>query len=81
MNYIGSKKSLLEFLEKSIISVVKRKNSTFSDLFAWTWIVGRFFKEKGYKVIANDYKRFKAGKDRNFKKDSVLEYLHYVKIK
>jgi adenine-specific DNA methylase len=36
MNYIGSKKSLLEFLEKSINSVVKEKNYTFSDLFAGT---------------------------------------------
>jgi adenine-specific DNA methylase len=34
MNYIGSKKSLLEFLETSINSVVKEKKYTFSDLFA-----------------------------------------------
>gem|GEM_PF-5451188 len=34
MNYIGSKKSLLEFLETSINSIVKEKNYIFSDLFA-----------------------------------------------
>jgi len=34
MNYIGSKKSLLDFLYNSIISVVKKDNYIFSDLFA-----------------------------------------------
>ena len=34
-----------------------------------------------YWVFTKEYRRFKAWKDRNFKKDSVLEYLHYVKIK
>jgi len=33
-----------------------------------------------YGVFTKEYRRFKAGKDRNFKKDSVLEYLHYVKL-
>jgi len=33
-----------------------------------------------YWVFTKEYRRFKAGKDRNFKKDSVTEYLHYVKI-
>jgi len=33
-----------------------------------------------YWVFTKEYRRFKAGKDRNFKKDSVLEYLHYVEI-
>jgi adenine-specific DNA-methyltransferase len=33
-----------------------------------------------YGVFTKDYRRFKAGKDRKFKKDSVLEYLHYIKI-
>ena len=46
MNYIGSKLKLLKFLETSISKVVKEKNYTFSDLFAGTGIVGRYFKEK-----------------------------------
>ena len=54
MNYIWSKKSLLDFLYNSIISVVKRKDFTFSDLFAGTGIVWRYFKEKWHQVIAND---------------------------
>jgi adenine-specific DNA-methyltransferase len=35
-----------------------------------------------YWVFKQEYKRFKADKteNRNHKKDSVIEYLHYVKI-
>ncbi len=54
MNYIGSKLSLLEFLEESINKVVDRDCDTFCDLFAGTGIVGSYFKKKGYRVIAND---------------------------
>ena len=52
MNYIGSKLSLLEFLEESINKVVDKNCDTFCDLFAGTGIVGRYFKTKGYKIIA-----------------------------
>jgi len=34
MFFIGSKKSLLDFLEKSIYQIVGKKNFTFLDLFA-----------------------------------------------
>ena len=54
MNYIGSKLSLLEFLEESINKVVDKNCDTFCDLFAGTGIVGRYFKKRGYKIIAND---------------------------
>lgn len=54
MNYIGSKLSLLEFLETSIEKVVDKNCDTFCDLFAGTGAVGTYFKRKGYKVIAND---------------------------
>jgi len=55
MNYIGSKLSLLDFLEESINKVVKESdNNVFCDLFAGTGAVGLHFKKKGYKVIAND---------------------------
>lgn len=54
MNYIGSKLSLLEFLEKSINKVVDKNCRTFCDLFAGTGIVGSYFKKRGYKIIAND---------------------------
>ena len=54
MNYIGSKLSLLEFLEESINKVADKNCHTFCDLFAGTGIVGSYFKKKGYSVIAND---------------------------
>lgn len=55
MNYIGSKYSLLDFLTQTINSVVGTDtNKTFADLFAGTGVVGKTFKENGYRVISND---------------------------
>lgn len=56
MNYIGSKLSLLTFLEESINKVVGKDKScrVFCDIFAGTGAVGRHFKKQGYSVIAND---------------------------
>jgi adenine-specific DNA-methyltransferase len=54
MNYIGSKLSLLTFLEESINKVVDKDCNVLCDLFAGTGIVGSYFKKKGYKIIAND---------------------------
>lgn len=54
MNYIWSKLSLLKFLEESIGKVVNKKDYQFSDLFAGTWIVWRYFKQKWHRIIAND---------------------------
>ena len=66
MNYIGSKKSLLEFIESWINEIVWEKNYTFSDLFAWTWIVWRYFKEKWHKVIANDLQYYSFVLNKNY---------------
>jgi len=56
MNYIGSKYSLLAFLEERITKVVgqENKNIVFCDLFAGTGVVGKYFKNKGYQIISND---------------------------
>lgn len=55
MNYIGSKYSLMDFLTKTITSVVGTDtNKTFADLFAGTGVVGKTFKERGYRVLSND---------------------------
>lgn len=54
MNYIGSKFSLLQFLDESITRVVGARSGVFCDLFAGTGAVGCHFKKKGFKVIAND---------------------------
>jgi len=66
MNYIGSKLSLLEFLEKSIDKVVDKNCNTFCDLFAGTGIVGRYFKKKGYKIIANDIQYYSYVLNRHY---------------
>lgn len=61
MNYIGSKYSLIDFLETSIDKTLKMHNETrkpsemvFADLFAGTGVVSGSFKQQGYSIIAND---------------------------
>lgn len=55
MNYIGSKYSLLSFLEENILEFASPKNGhTFFDLFAGTGMVGHHFKRLGFRIIAND---------------------------
>ncbi len=66
MNYIGSKKSLLGFLDDSISEVVGEGNFTFCDLFAGTGVVGQHFKRKGYKVIANDLQYYSYVLNKNY---------------
>lgn len=54
MNYIGSKHSIIDFLEESILDFTKGDGKIFCDIFAGTGIVGKRFKKLGYNVIAND---------------------------
>ena len=57
MNYIGSKYSLLDFLQDTIAEVTgygDRSSFTFADLFAGTGVVGSAYRKKGCKVISND---------------------------
>ena len=61
MNYIGSKFSLLKFLEESIKKTliengeIKKSNQMiFADIFSGTSSVGGYFKSLGYSIIAND---------------------------
>lgn len=61
MNYIGSKYSLIDFLETSIEKTLKSCNENrtpsemvFADLFAGTGVVSGSFKKQGYSIIAND---------------------------
>lgn len=61
MNYIGSKHSLMDFLTETIVTVAGTdSNKIFADLFAGTGVVGKTFKQNGYRVIAND-KRDNSG--------------------
>jgi adenine-specific DNA-methyltransferase len=55
MNYIGSKKHLLDFIETTVKKEVEAlDDKVFCDLFAGTGAVGEHFKSKVQKVIAND---------------------------
>lgn len=57
MNYIGSKYSLLDFLQETISQVTGYADGNgliFGDLFAGTGIVGSTYKEHGWTVLAND---------------------------
>ena len=68
MNYIGSKYSLLDFIDKTIKSVVGEDMSqlVFCDLFAGTGIVGRHFKTQVRKVISNDLEYYSYVLNRNY---------------
>ncbi len=58
MNYIGSKHSLLPFLEKVWREVRDGDEQTACDIFAGTGAVGRMFKRLGLRVIANDFQHY-----------------------
>lgn len=57
LNYIGSKKKLLPFLNYVITQNIK-DNGTFGDLFAGTGVVGEYFSNKGFTVTANDTEKY-----------------------
>ena len=54
VNYIGSKQSLLPFIERVFGQIASGDERSFCDLFAGTGAVGRHFKRHGLRVIAND---------------------------
>ncbi|OQC60185.1 MAG: Modification methylase FokI [Bacteroidetes bacterium ADurb.Bin012] len=78
MNYIGSKKSLLQFLEESIYQIVDKKDFTFLDLFAGTGIVGQHFKSKGHKVTANDLQYYSFVLNKNYIENHQI--LKFIKL-
>lgn len=56
MNYIGSKLSILDFIDSTIKDFVDidTNNVILCDIFAGTSAVGKYFKKKGFNVISND---------------------------
>ncbi len=58
MNYIGSKYSLLPFIDRIYDRIAAQtadgRETSFCDIFAGTGAVARHFKRKGHRVIAND---------------------------
>ena len=76
MNYIGSKKSLLQFLEEAIYQVVGKNDFSFLDLFAGTGAVGQHFKSKGHRVIANDLQYYSFVLNKNYIENyEILKFL------
>ncbi|MDO4526685.1 MAG: DNA adenine methylase [Candidatus Saccharibacteria bacterium] len=66
MNYIGSKLSLLDFIEQSVDEVTAGNYSSVCDLFAGTGAVGKHFKKKGKKIIANDIQTYSYVLNRHY---------------
>ncbi len=66
MNYIGSKLSLLDFIERSIDEITGGDYFTVCDLFAGTGAVGKHFKRKGKQIIANDIQNYSYVLNRHY---------------
>lgn len=68
MNYIGSKYSLLDFIDSTIKEVIGNNltDLVFCDIFAGTGIVGRHFKKQVRKVISNDIEFYSYALNRNY---------------
>ena len=85
MNYIGSKQSLLDFLETTIEEFTGYKEGdsfVFGDLFAGTGVVGQRYKEKGHSVISSDIQYYSYVLNKHYIEnipeldDSLLEYFN-----
>lgn len=66
MNYIGSKHSLLNFIDNGIQKVTDDNFQTVCDIFAGTGAVGRYFKQKGKQIISNDIQYYSYVLNRNY---------------
>lgn len=54
IEFLGHKKSLLQFILSHVEREVSPESSDFTDLFCGTSAVSVAFKKRGYKVTAND---------------------------
>lgn len=68
MRYIGSKKTLLPFIEKCIRDVVgdNLSRSVFCDIFAGSGSVSRHFKPLTDKIISNDWEYYSYALNRHY---------------
>ena len=55
MKYIGNKTRLLDFIYESMIDAKIPMKGTFCDIFSGTASVAKFFKNKGFRIISNDF--------------------------
>ena len=76
MNYIGSKYSLLDFID-SVVSEITANHSKkiiFCDAFAGTGAVGRYFRDKGHKIISNDIQHYSYVINRHLINNKTLKF-------
>ena len=69
MNYIGSKFSLMDFINETIKQVTGLSENTtavFADLFAGTGVVGSTYRSLGCKVLSNDLQFYSYALNRHF---------------
>ena len=76
----------MNFLTETITTVAGTDtNKTFADLFAGTGVVGRTFKQNGYRVIANDIQHYSYVTNKHFIENippldaSIVEHLNALK--
>lgn len=55
MKYLGNKTRLLEFIFDAVVDSKLPQSGVFVDLFSGTGSVGKYFKNKGYGIISNDF--------------------------
>lgn len=87
MNYIGSKRLLLDFIDHAISQCnIKQDNLTICDIFSGTGHVAKHFKRKGHTIIANDLEKFShslirhyIGNHEEIKISKYLEELNKLK--
>ena len=83
MNYIGSKYSLLDFLETTIADVTGYHNGDnyiFADLFSGTGIVGQTYKAKGCSVISNDIQYYSYVLSKHYIENTTVKDLALAAI-
>ena len=77
IGYIGSKYSLLEFIETTISNYIDYNGKSFCDLFAGTNIVGRHFKNK-CDIITNDLEYYSFVMSKSYISNKTIVIPNYL---
>jgi len=73
IGYIGSKFSLLDFLNDNISNIGDISEKSFCDIFAGTNAVGMFFKNKVKTIISNDIEYYSYVLSRKYLNNTIIE--------
>lgn len=77
MNYIGSKFSILNFIDDTVKKFCKldKEDIIFCDIFSGTGAVGKHFKKKGYNIISNDIEVYSYITAKHFiENNNIIEF-------